>query len=259
MGWGDQIMGTGLARGAAARGKRIAFGDGHVIRWDKHSQEVFRGNPNIAPPGSERDRDVEWVPFYKGHRLYNHISGRRWVWNRSFKAVPGEVFLTAREQAWAAGLGSGFVLMEPNVEDFKNWAPNKRWPYDRYDVVAARLVREGYEVIQLEHGGAHRIPSARMVQSVDFRHALAALKRSALYIGPEGGMHHGAASVGTSAIVLFGGFVPPAVTGYDTHINLTGGTEACGSLTACRHCAAAMRAISVDVVTDAAVTILRNA
>jgi len=55
------------------------------------------------------------------------------------------------------------------------------------------------------------------------------------------------------AIVLFGGFVPPAVTGYPMHRNLTGGAEACGSFNRCDHCLAAMRAISVDEVHAAAV------
>jgi hypothetical protein len=31
MGYGDELMATGMARGAAARGKRVAFGDGQRI------------------------------------------------------------------------------------------------------------------------------------------------------------------------------------------------------------------------------------
>jgi hypothetical protein len=30
----------------------------------------FWGNPNVAPPGSERDRDIAWIAFYTAHRLY---------------------------------------------------------------------------------------------------------------------------------------------------------------------------------------------
>ncbi|TIX68424.1 MAG: glycosyltransferase family 9 protein [Mesorhizobium sp.] len=258
MGQGDQLIGSGMARGAKARGKRIAFGDGRRILWDRHSAEIFRGNPNVAQPGSEMADDLEWVPFYKGHRIYNRIQDNRWVWNREFRATPGEIFLNRKEQAWAAGIGSGFILIEPNVEDFKGWAPNKRWPYERYDEVAACLGREGFEVVQLDHGGRHRIPTARQVKSPNFRHGLAALKPSALYIGPEGGMHHGAAAVGVPGVVIFGGFIPPRVTGYATHTNLTGGAEACGSLTSCRHCRDALRAISASIVFEASMIMLRN-
>jgi hypothetical protein len=72
-------------------------------------------------------------------------------------------------------------------------------------------------------------------------------------------MHHGAAAMNIPAVVLFGGFVPPAVTGYDSHTNLTGGAEfACGSFRYCEHCIAAMKAISVDEVVTAALEHLRN-
>src|SRR6185369_14162072 len=84
MGLGDQLMATGLARGAHARGKRIAFGDGRNIIWDANSAAIFRGNPNIARPGSERDRDIEWLPYYKGHRIYNRLGDRKWIWNLDF-------------------------------------------------------------------------------------------------------------------------------------------------------------------------------
>jgi hypothetical protein len=51
--------------------------------------------------------------------------------------------------------------------------------------------------------------------------------------------------------VLFGGFIPPQVTGYDLHTNLTGGAEACGHVEPCKHCQRAMANISVDQVKDA--------
>jgi hypothetical protein len=38
-----------MARGAAARGKRIAFGDGKKILWDHHSELIFRGKPEYRP------------------------------------------------------------------------------------------------------------------------------------------------------------------------------------------------------------------
>ncbi|TIU15050.1 MAG: glycosyltransferase family 9 protein, partial [Mesorhizobium sp.] len=154
-------------------------------------------------------------------------------------------FFDEHELAWAAGVGAGFVLMEPNVEAFKSWASNKRWPADRYDAVAARLAADGAEIVQFAHGD-HRIRHARQVRAPSFRHAMAALARASLYVGPEGGMHHGA--------VLFGGFIPPDVTGYAGHVNLTGGAKACGSLRPCAHCRAAMQAIRVEDVTAAAQT-----
>lgn len=255
LGYGDELMATGMARGAKARGKRIGFGDGRTIVWGPWSEPMFRGNPNIARPGEERAGDIEWVAHYKGHRLYNKLNEARthWVWNTEFRPTPGELFFAVAEQRWAESLGQGFVLIEPNVPAFKSVAANKTWPASRYDAVASQLRAAGYEVRQFIYPGvAHRIPGAVPVVAKDFRHALAALSRAALYIGPEGGLHHGSAAVGIPGVVLFGGFIPPQVTGYDTHVNLTGDAEACGSLIACQHCKDAMLSIHVDEVVEAA-------
>jgi hypothetical protein len=255
MGIGDQIMGAGLARGAAARGKRIAFGDGRTIRWDSRSEPIFRGNPNVAPPGSEGAGDLDWIEFHKGHRLYNTQDrvNNRWLWNLDFHAIPGEMFFAPSEELRARRYGSGFVLIEPNVVAGKSCGPNKDWGRENYQQVAFRLIAEGYEVCQFKYpGSGDRLAGVRSLPTFDIRDALAILANAALYIGPEGGTHHGAAAVGVPAVVLFGGFIPPSVTGYETHANLTGGAEACGSLSRCAHCEAAMRAISVDDVCTAA-------
>lgn len=255
MGLGDQLMGTGLARGAKARGKRVAFGDGARILWDKNSETIFRGNPNVARPGSERDADLEWVPYYKGHRIYNRqdAARSRWIWNLDFHATPGEVFLDSREKRAAERHGQGFVLIEPNIESWKSVAPNKDWGRVNYQAVASALQAQGHLVRQFAYDkSAPPLDGVKALKTASFREALAVLGRAALYIGPEGGLHHGAAAMGVDAVVIFGGFIPPSVTGYAHHANLTGGAQACGSYTPCEHCKDAMTKISVDEVLDAA-------
>lgn len=251
-------MATGMARGAAKRGKRIAFGDGHKIIWDQNSELIFRGNFNIAVPGTEQRTGVEWIPFYRGHRIYNDAETGRWRWNYDFHAQPGEVFLSAPEKKYAAGLAPGFVLIEPTVPWFKSVSANKQWSITRYQEVARRLVATGHDVAQFVYPKVTRILGVRGIRTPDFRHALAAMSRASLYIGPEGGLHHGAAAMGVPGVVLFGGFIPPSVTGYAVHTNLTGGAQACGSLRLCLHCIAAMKAISVDEVMAAAVAHLNK-
>lgn len=261
MGLGDNLMATGMARGASARGVKIAFGDKAKgeIRWDPHSDIIFRNNPNIAPRYLNRGSNLEWIAFYKGHRIYNRQGNRRWIWNYEFKAIPGEIFLTADERARAARVGTGFVVIEPTVPSHKSVAPNKQWPVERYEQLAARLAARGHDVLQMVHKDGVKLKSARLVKTADFRAALANLARAKLYIGPEGGLHHGAAAVGIPAVVLFGGFIPPAVTGYDTHTNLTGGAVACGSFLSCDHCRAAMLNIGVDEAEAAALKYLEKA
>jgi ADP-heptose:LPS heptosyltransferase len=249
VGLGDQLMGAGMARGAKARGKRIAFGDRRKIIWDKNSEEIFRGNPNLAKPGCERDADIEWIDYYKGHRIYNKQAGERWIWNMEFRAQPGEVFLDAKEKRNGTRYGKGFVLIEPNVPHWKSVAPNKEWGRDKFRALADRLKREGYRVAQFREPKATVFLSGvEQFQTFDFRDAMAILSHAKAYVGPEGGLHHAAAAMGVPGVVLFGGFIPPQVTGYDLHANLTGGAEACGSIRPCQHCKNALAAISVEEV-----------
>jgi len=261
VGHGDDLMATGMARGAAARGKRIAFGDGKTIKWGPWSAAIFRGNPNIAPPGSEHDKGIEWIHYYKGKRIYNEHdrAGNRWVWNLKFHPVRGEMFFSEKECREASRHGGGFVLMEPNVPAAKNYAPNKDWGSANYQKVADGLRAAGLDVAQFAYPNSGRIlDGARSVATESFRQALAVLANAVLYVGPEGGLHHGAAAVGIPAVVLFGGFIPPQVTGYEMHTNLTGGApSACGLLRPCEHCRAALAAIGVDEVLGSAMRYLK--
>jgi hypothetical protein len=259
MGLGDNLLATGMARGAKARGKRIAFGDGKKILWDKHSSEVFRGNPNVAPPGAERDQDVQWVGFYKGSRIYNSqdSANKRWIWNYDFKPTPGELFFNSAEVRNGKRYGAGFVILEPDVPSWKSVAPNKDWGRKNWQALADKLRKDGHRLAAFRHPrSGPPLAGVEHFATINFRDAAAILSRASLYIGPEGGLHHAAAAMNRKAVVLFGGFIPPSVTGYATHTNLTGGAEACGNYTPCQHCKDALAAISVGEVHDAATRLL---
>lgn len=258
MGIGDNLMASGMARGAASRGRKVQFGDGARVIWDHHSPIIFRGNPNIAPQHGTQ-AGVEWIRFYKGSRIYNRQDGNRWAWNYDFRPTPGEIFLSPDEKKFGERVGCGFVAIEPNLPPQKTSSANKRWPTERYDEVARKLSEAGAEVIQMIWGSGHRIKGARHVVAPNFRFAMSVLRQAALYIGPEGGLHHASAAVDIPAVVLFGGFIPPQVTGYPSHTNLTGGAEACGSLKPCEHCREAMMRIGVDEVVTASLAYLRDA
>jgi hypothetical protein len=258
LGIGDQLIATGLAKDAwTKRGKKIAFGDRGRILWDKHSEEIFRNNPNIAYPGQAKY--IEWVEFYKGQRGYNRKGDGRWIWNMDWRCKPGEVFLTHGEVASGRRVGKGFIVIEPNVVAWKATAVNKDWGFDRYQELANKLIADGHEVVQFSHeGGGPILECVRRVKTSSFRDAIAILKNSALYVGAEGGMHHGAAAVGIKGVVLFGGWIPPSVTGYDMHTNIAGSDRFCGSFSRCDHCRDAMSAISIDTVYQATKERLRG-
>lgn len=259
MGLGDQLIATGLAKGAAKRGKRIAFGNGFKLLWDHNSERIFRGNPNIAFPGQERGRDVEWKAYYKGYRGYNAQGPGHWEWNVKWKCTPGEIYLSDEEEKYGQRLGKDFIVMEPNVESWKASSPNKDWGRGNYQSVATSLLNDGHRIIQFMYPKSG--PILRGVKSIvtrDFRDALSIMRNARLYIGAEGGLHHGAAAVGIPAVVLFGGFIPPSVTGYDGHTNLAGSDRFCGSFSRCQHCLDAMMRITQDSVYKAAKEHLTN-
>jgi hypothetical protein len=254
MGYGDELMGSGVARGAHARGKRIAFGNGQRIIWHDNAHQIFRGNPNVAPPGSEGAHDLEWVAHYPSNRLYHR--GResdRWIFS-DWRAVPGQVFFTKEEEHIAKTFQVD-VVIEPSV---KRMAPNKQWPVERYQAVATALTQKGYRVAQFMGGRASGwLEGVMPVPTNSFRAALAKLARVRLYVGPEGGLHHGAAALAVPGVVIFGGFTHPRNTGYDLHRNLFVGDEPCGRQGPCEHCNAAMSAIAVDQVIEPALEMLR--
>lgn len=244
----------------------MALGDGIRLLWDHNSEQIFRNNPNLIFPGEPlKVPGIEWVPFYKGRRIYNRQEGNRWLWNDEFHVTPGEFYFSAAEQEVARKLSlpRGYIVVEPNTN--KGLHPhaafliNKQWAYRRFGEVACLLLDAGHRVVQFIHGNGYRIPGAILIQTPTFRSAAAILQNASLYIGVEGGMHHAAAAVGVPAVVIFGGWASPHVLGYDNHINLTGGeTRFCGLLEPCAHCAAAMERISVDEVYQATQSLLRG-
>lgn len=250
MGFGDEIMGSGLAKGAAQRGKRIAFGNGNRIIWRPPAYEIYRNNPNVAPPGSERDSDLVWIAHYPGDRVYNYYpGGDHWKW-KDFTPIPGEIYFDNDEIEFGKQFGSGFIVIEPNVPEEKSVAVNKRWPFERWQIVADQLRKEGHEIVQFRHRGGRALQGVHEIKTPTFRKALTVLGHARMFLGCEGGMHHGAAAVGIGAVVLFGGFISPRTTGYGFHSNLftAANGEACGSLNECEHCKQAMLAITPDMV-----------
>lgn len=260
MGLGDQIIASGIAKDAWTKGgKKIAFGDGLRVIWDKHSREVFLDNPNIAFPGNESHQKVKWVSFYKGNRGYNKQGPGHWIWNFDWKCKPGQLFLSHSELEIGDRYKDGFIVIEPNVPWWKPSSVNKDWGYSRYQEVADRLKDAGHKVIQfVPPTGGNMLGGVQAVKANSFRDAASILRNAAAYVGAEGGLHHAAAALNVKGVVIFGGWIPPSVTGYDLHKNLVGSNRFCGNFNKCDHCKEAMQTISIDTVYNAVKGVLKN-
>lgn len=270
MGYGDTLMAIGEAEALfhADPERRVAIGDGEQVEWTSLSWGLpFLATQDYVDSGSP----VQWVISHASNRPYIDYEAMRkalaanrvipprkrkhlvrllgrYIWKDGYRAIPARIVFTPEEQKiideWSK---QKFVCVEPFI---KPRAPvNKQWPFERYRELVARLAKD-MPVVQLSAPGHETFPGAVRAPTRTFREAAAYIQASRLYVGAEGGLHHAAAAVRRPAVVLFGGFVDPAVTGYDFHSNLTGGADHfCGTrYDACPHCTKAMANITVDEV-----------
>lgn len=273
MSLGDSLMAIGHAwqrHLADPLHRPVAIGDGKSIEIPP--ADLSLGLDFLATQQQlDSGMDLNWVISFRGHRDYidheaMHFAVQRCWWlrnfgglksksdvgklgrfifNRQYRAAPAPIRLTPAEQAITdAWERHPFVVIEPFTKP--GAPPGKQWPIDRFAELVDRLKRF-IRVYQLSAPESPTLPGLERLPSPSFRESMAYLKAARLYIGPEGGLHHAAAAMGTPAVVLFGGYVPVEVTGYDFHVNLTGGSPyACGiQRGVCRHCQQAMDNITV--------------
>jgi ADP-heptose:LPS heptosyltransferase len=241
MGFGDELMAAGQARKMNETDpRRVQIIDRYGNpRW----HPVFENNSRLARPGEEGD----FQKLHNGPGNRPYILGKahdRWTW-RNFQCTPGEIFFTQAEKQFASAYRPQ-IIIEPTLKS--RASPNKQWGLDRWQHFAKIAKKAGYGLTQLGAPGTRPLQHATMIATPDFRHACAVLANAKAYVGHEGGLHHAAAALGIPAVVIFGGFISPAQTGYATHRNLFTGAQACGMRTPCRHCETAMEKITPEMV-----------
>jgi hypothetical protein len=275
MGYGDKLMAIGDAWAQHQRDpqrRRVAIGDG--VNLDPQFPELSEGLDFLAPEASVWREDLTWVISYRGKRPYidyvamqQELAARgqfvkrskavgalgRYIWREGYHATPAPIVLRPDEQAiyerWRTS--KPFVIIEPYVK--AKAPPSKQWPVERFFEVGQRLMKD-MPVYQFCPPGREPMDGFRPIRTTDFRDVFPYLKAAALYLGPEGGLHHAAAAMGTRGVVLYGGFISPKTTGYpDLHTNLTGDTAgyACGTRYGmCPHCAHAFSTLTPDLVLE---------
>jgi ADP-heptose:LPS heptosyltransferase len=204
---------------------------------------LWEGNPHLA----RADERGQFLAVVNGPNARPYTSGKtpmQWFW-KPFVCTPATMVFSAGELAFAHDKNPG-VVIEPNVKP--KASPNKNWGWKRWVAFAVLATAKGVRLTQLGPPGTQLLPGAKLIETTDFRRACAVLSRARAFVGHEGGMHHAAAAVAIPAVVLFGGFISPQQTGYQSHTNLfTGGTP-CGMRVHCAHCDDAMAAITPEQV-----------
>ena len=254
MGLGDFLMAAGEARTAHEKtGKPVLITDPvGTPQWS----EVFEGNPYILRKSFAAGGFVRVISS-SGNRPYIAAkSAGRWTW-KPYTPIPAEMFFTDAELAFAEPY-RGAVMVEPNVKATGH--SNKAWLAERWVQLSAELVAYHHSrVIQCTQSSAVKVLlSAERVVTPTFRQALAVLSVCRALVTTEGGLMHGAAAVGTPAVVLWSEFIDPSITGYKQHRNIRHASKTCGMRINCPSCRRSMEAITVDEVFNAFTEILNN-
>lgn len=245
MGLGDEIMALG-------RAERLYEQTGHPVSIISMTEaprdhDAWKGNPAWVHTGGKRLIDGG------GARPYIHAwHGRRAIFNLEYRARAGRIYLTDEERA-ACTLKPPYAIVSPELK--KEASPNKDWGRERWEAAIKDFPIPVYQLCADD--SVKPIKGAIPYKTPTFRAAYAAIEKAALVMAAEGGTHHMAASARVPAVVVFGAFVPPQVTGYAFHHNIAVETDEgyCGRWEPCQHCRAALESITPGMVREKALLI----
>lgn len=242
MGLGDEIMALGRCEALYEQtGVPVAI-------LDRNSQPrnhpAWHGNPAWKYESIAAIKDGAGVrPYIKDWH------GNRIVFEHTHRPRAGRIYLDAKDDALGIALRDrlgDYIVLQPNTK--ATASPNKHYPFQWWQEIANAAPMP---VVQLlAEDDEQKLDGVTHVRTAHFRLAAAAIKHARLVVCSEGGSHHMAASMGTPAVVYFGSFVPPEVTGYPTHRNLAVATAsgACGEYRVCRHCENSLGKCPPDVI-----------
>lgn len=213
------------------------------MRW----YSIWDNNPRFARPEATGDFNL-FLPRERGLRPYAAMkTAERWTW-KPYRPPRGEFYFMPHEKAYG-NLNAGLIICDPTIKS--KASVNKQWGVERWNALSLALLKEGLQFTQIGPRPEGRANGAAFKQTVTIREAAVLISRAKLVVCHEGALHHIAAAVGTPAIVLYGGYISPEVTGYDGQVALfTGEGLGCGWRTTCEHCAAAMARIKPEMVIE---------
>lgn len=255
MGLGDEVIAT-----RHIRDLHIQFGYPVIVR-DKDGarrwHDVWAYNPRMLSQklsiAKHPYTSITNGPGCRPYIMYEDCTPEQWVWNRDYRIEPGEIYLSPYERLEVAKLRQhgihNYIVIDPYVKGPAQI--NKDWGFTNYQ----ELVKQNSNLpwLQFVYGPVKRpiLYGVRAVNTRSVRALVTYLSAAAAVVCNEGGLHHCAAALGIPAVVMFGGFIPPTVTGYNLphHYNLGQRHEDyCGRIPACQHCKDAMDDISVEQV-----------
>jgi hypothetical protein len=282
MGYGDELMATGIAKIQKKKNPNSQIVIGNYNKKTITQSVIFNNNPNIITDSKKIDPNLKLLfinnspdnrPYFDMEKT---ILKKRMVWNFQFKPTPGELFFSEQEIEKAKKTinnaeifwnsinnkkHSGIIFIETTSvkisnSNFSFKHINKDWGRAKWLELIDRLKKK-YLVIQSLHSNSTHYDGIFEFES-NFREAAATMRIANLFLGPEGGFGHVAAAINKPAVIIFGGWVHPQTTGYDFHENIYVDIKGspCGIYShECDHCKECMNIISVEKVEK---SVIRN-
>ena len=275
MGYGDEIMATAFAKIEKKKypERQVVVGDAKA-RTAKYSK-IYYNNPNISDPRKlDQNKIVHFVDHNNSNRPYidwTKSKSGKLCWNINHRAIPGELYFDKQEINEAENVikdakkfwktynsikNKGIIFIETSRIIKKNFMPkqiyNRNWSPERWEKTID-ILKKSYLIVNSTHAKSFKHDNI-FSYGCEFRVACAIMKYCDIYLGPEGGFAHAAAALSKPAVVIFGGWITPKVTGYEFHENLYVDIEGspCGIRDReCDHCKKCMDLITVDNVVNA--------
>jgi len=285
MGLGDDLMITGFVEQEKKKYPHKQIVIGNLEEKIIFDSLIYQNNPNITPIDKvDRNKPIHFINYHTKNRPYidyQKSNNKNWQWNMNFSPIPGKLYFTEDEKIKAKKILNaakddwkknnstkfkGVIFFESTSTKidhnfFYNKMINKDWGESNWKELILRL-KNNYLIIQSKHKKSKKYEGA-YYSSIDFnfREACSIINESDLFLGPEGGFGHAAAALGKKAVLYFGGWIHPKVTGYDFHENIyfDNPKSPCGSVGyICDHCDEARQEITVEKIYSKVNSILSN-
>lgn len=237
MGLGDEILALG-------RAEQIFKETGRPVSicndiGSPRSHDAWLGNPAWSLKSSVKIIDGAGCRPYICNWRHNRIT-----FNLDHRPNAGRIWLTEKEMDFNQIKGD-YAVVAPDGK--AEASPNKNWGAARWEKVIKDFPIPVYQCIQRNETP---IKGAIGIRTKHFRLAASIISKAKLVMCNEGGSHHMAASFRVPAVVIFGSFIPPSVTGYPFHKNVYRETEHgfCGDWSPCKQCLDALESITPEEV-----------
>ena len=193
MGLGDEILAAGQAK---LLNKTVKIGNGDV--WIKNP--LYEYIPYISK--SAKDWFIDYGGEGRGYikKVERHKTWERVIYDMDYRAEPAIIELSPFE--------NDYVVIEPHIKP--GAPPGKQWNYYKEVVRGCDFdfLQFNSDFLGVKYIGTDLIAAAKIIAGCR------------CYIGTEGFLHHLAAAFNKPAVVLFGAYAHPKVTGYDFHTNI---------------------------------------